>query len=490
MRVLLDATGLGSGAGGDETMLSGVLQGLAAVAEPDDVFPVVAAVGARLPAAVEGDPRFPLRRVRRRPGALHFSTTLPRVIDSSRPRPDLVFSATHGPLRSPVPVALMVQDLSFEHRPEDYPPATRRRLQWAVRAQVRDARVVLTVSDHARGDLIRTYRLDPSRVLTVTNANLPAPPLGDSDAAAARAALREGGVDGPFLLYLGNLHPRKNVGTVIEAFGRARAAGPELDRHRLVIAGGRWWGTGEEELARRCAPEGSVIFLGRVDESQREVLLRDATALCYLSLFEGFGLPPLEAMARGTVVIATDRTSVPEVVGDAAEVVDPLDVDAVAAAMRRLVSDPDRVAELRDRGLARAAGYTVENTGRALRHAFGVAIDQPWKRPLGERRGDILRSLAVTVADADAAADSVAVEIDAVGEAERASRLSGICRSLERGGIAVVRVHNPGGGVGARLRPLSTDRLWRAVEDHDGVVLGGWTEPDRSELLVLRRTLV
>ena len=187
MRVLLDATGIGSGAGGDETMLSGVLQGLAAVAGDDDVFPVLAAVDAELPSVVLGDQRFPVQRVRRLPGALHFTTTMPRVVDAASPRPDLVFSPTHGPLRSRVPLALMVQDLSFEHRPQDYPLATRLRLQLAVRSQVRGARAILTVSDHARGDLIRTYRLDPSRVFTVPNANLPAPGL---DAAAVAAEER------------------------------------------------------------------------------------------------------------------------------------------------------------------------------------------------------------------------------------------------------------------------------------------------------------
>lgn len=483
MRVLLDATGLGSGAGGDETMLSGVLQGLAAVALPDDRYVVVAAEGAALPDTVLGDDRFAIERVRRLPGALHFTTVLPRVVAAARPQPDLVFSATHGPIRSAVPLALMVQDLSFEHRPEDYPPSTSRRLRWAVRTQVRHARAVLTVSEHARADLIRTYRLDPSRVLTVPNAALPPPPLDEAGAAAARAALRADGVDGPFFLYLGNLHPRKNVGTVIEAFGRARAAGPELDGHRLVIAGGRWWGEGEEDAALRLAPEGSVLFLGRVDEVQREVLLRDATALCYLSLFEGFGLPPLEAMARSTPVIASDRTSIPEVVGDAGEIVDALDVDGVAAAMRRLATDPDRVAELRERGLRRAAAYSVEATGRALRHAFQVALDQPWRRAVADRRDDVLRSVGL-----EDEPDAITVDIDVVSPAARSSRLEQVCEELAPGAVAVVRVHDPSGGSVGRFRPLSADRLWRTVEDHGGVVLAGWREPDHAELLVVRRS--
>lgn len=484
MRVLLDATGLGSGAGGDETMLSGVLQGLAEVAGVDDVFPVLAADGVELPDPVHRDPRFPVQRVRRLPGALHFTTTLPRAVAACTPRPDLVFSATHGPVRSAVPVALMVQDLSFEHRPQDYPPLTRRRLQWAVRSQVHGARVVLTVSDHARSDLLRTYRLDPSRVFTVPNANLPAPPVSERALADARSDLRVRGVDGPFLLYLGNLHPRKNVGTIIEAFARARSDGGDLDGHRLVIAGGRWWGTGEEEVARRLAPEGSVLFLGRVDETEREVLLRDASALCYVSLFEGFGLPPLEAMARGTAVIASDRTSVPEVVGDAAEVVDPLDVEAVAAAMRRIVTDEDRVAELRERGLRRAAHYSVRNTGRALFDAFASAIGQPWTRPLPERRDEVAMAVG-----RERGSFGRVVDTDAEDVAGQTERLVATCDSLTPGEIALVRVPRPR-SVADRLRSRSADRLWRTVEAHDCVVLDSWSEPDGADLLVLRRVVV
>ncbi|MBS1838285.1 MAG: glycosyltransferase family 4 protein, partial [Actinobacteria bacterium] len=388
-------------------------------------------------------------------------------------------------LRSSVPVALMVQDLSFEHRPQDYPPVTRRRLQWAVRSQVHRARVVLTVSDHARSDLVRTYRLDPSRVLTIPNANLPAPAIGEDVLGAARTGLAAHGVDGPYFLYLGNLHPRKNVGSVIEAFGRARASDPRLDGHRLVIAGGRWWGSGEEDVARSAAPPGSVVFLGRVDDVQREVLLRDATALCYLSLFEGFGLPPLEAMARGTVVIASDRTSVPEVVGDAALVVGALDIAAIADAMVRVATDEGLATSLRERGLRRAAHYSVANTGRALHDAFTVALDRRWEQPLAQRCDGVLASIGVQAGTA-----ATAFDIDCVDEAAALRRTSVACASLSAGDIGVLRVQRSGGGIGARLRPLSTDRLWRTAEADDCVVLAGWADPDRSEVLVVRRSFV
>lgn len=356
-------------------MLTGALEGLAIAARPDDEFTVVAARGVDLPAAVTSDDRFEVRRVVRRPGPVHFSAVLPRLLAGLSPQADLVFSPTHGPLRAATPVALMVQDLSFEHRPQDYPLPARLRLQRTVRAQVRTARVVLTVSDHARDDLIATYGLDPSRVFRVPNAALPPVSVDAGELECQRSWLLDAGVPGPFLLYLGNLHPRKNVIGAIAAFAVAQRAHPALADHRLVVAGGRWWGTGEEAAARKLAAPGSVVFLGRVDEAQRELLLRDAAALVYPSLFEGFGLPPLEAMSRGTPVVASRVTSIPEVVGDGALLVDPLDTAELAKALIRVTSDPELAAELSQRGRRRAAVFSVEATGEALRAAFQSAID-------------------------------------------------------------------------------------------------------------------
>ncbi|MBK6437512.1 MAG: glycosyltransferase [Candidatus Microthrix subdominans] len=400
MRVVLDATGLGSGAGGDETMLTGVLEGLAVAAEADDAFVVVAATDADLPAVVMSDARFEVHRVARRSGLIHFGAVMPRVLSGLVPRPDLVFSPTHGPIRSPIPLALMVQDLSFVHRPQDYPLPTRLRLQRAVRAQVRSARVVLTVSEHARGDLIETYGLDPARVFRVYNAALSSVPIEAGDMEAQRGWLRDAGVPGPFFLYLGNLHPRKNVVRAIEAFGLARAANPSLADHRLVIAGGRWWGSGEQEAAKRLADPDSVVFLGRVDEAQRELLLHSAVALVYPSLFEGFGLPPLEAMSRGTPVVAARATSIPEVVGDGGLLVDPLNTADLAEALISIATDPALAAELAERGRRRAASFSVAATGEALLAAFAAAIDTGGRGDpprMGERNRAM--SGAKTVAD-------------------------------------------------------------------------------------------
>jgi glycosyltransferase involved in cell wall biosynthesis len=368
--VVIDATSVGSGLGGDETMICGVLRGLAAVARPSDAIVVLAAEPDLLPVEIHSHPDATVVPMRRRGGALHFGHDLGRALRALEPAPDVVFSVTHAPLRTAVPVALMVQDLSFHHRPDLYPPLERTRLRTVVPRQLRSARAVLTVSDHARDDLVRSFELDRDRVFTVPNSIAPVAPVVGAALEQGRSWLADHGVTGSFVLYLGNLHPRKNVARAIRAFTHVVTTDPALASHQFVIAGARWFSGDDEERAAADAPPGSVRFLGRVDDAQREVLLQEAQALVYVSMFEGFGLPPLEAMARGTAVVAADSTSIPEVCGDAAVLVDPLDQQAIADGLRRVLADGTLRDRLVDAGRARVAHYSVERSGCAALDAF------------------------------------------------------------------------------------------------------------------------
>jgi glycosyltransferase involved in cell wall biosynthesis len=351
-------------------MICGVLRGLAAVARPSDAIVVLAAEPDLLPVELHSHPDATVVPMRRRGGPVHFGRDLGRALGDLDPVPDAVFSVTHAPLRSSIPVALMVQDLSFHHRPDFYPPVERTRLRAIVPRQLRSARAVLTVSDHARDDLVRSFGLDDERVFTVPNSIAPAAPVVGAALDRGRGWLTEQGVTGPFLVYLGNLHPRKNVARAIRAFTEAVHADPALASHQFVIAGARWFSGDDEERAAADAPTGSIRFLGRVDDDQRDLLLQEADALVYVSMFEGFGLPPLEAMARGTAVVAADATSIPEVCGGAAVLVDPLDVHAIADGMRRVLLDDDLRRDLVARGSERVAHYSAERTGRAALAAF------------------------------------------------------------------------------------------------------------------------
>lgn len=351
-------------------MVRGLLRGLVAEAANGDVFPLlVPADGAAVPDEVAGQKAFPVVAVPRRPGPVHFGVELARAVARLGCRPDLVFSVTHGPARSPVPSVLMVTDLSFWRHPELYPRPTRARLNILVRHQARGAALVTTISDFCRGELVEAYGLDESRAAVVPLVVDDPAPFDDDARREGEAWLEGRGVRRPFVLYLGNLHPRKNVGRLIQAFRRARDSG-ELAGHQLVLAGGQWWSGGNEsEEAARAGP-GAVVVLGRVTDRRREQLLRIASALAYVSVYEGFGLPPLEAMARGTPVLAARAGALPETLGDAAVLVDPLDVDAIAGGLVDVATDTGLRQRLVERGLAQSGRFDVHRTGRALLDAL------------------------------------------------------------------------------------------------------------------------
>ncbi len=369
MRVAVDGSFLGEARGGDETFLRGLLAGLALRAGTGDRFDVLTADGS-LPAEVADAPGFTGVRVPPRPGPWHFTRTLPAQL--RRIRPDVAVTVTHAPVGTGIPVALTVGDLSFEHRPRDYPRATALRLRTLVPRQVRDAAVVLVPSEFTRADVVSSYGMPLDRVRVVPNRVTAPPELTAAEAAAADAWLAAREVRSPFLLYLGNLHPRKNVPLLIRSFLRMQRTIPDLRGHRLVIAGGRWFrGNDEQEAA---AGSDRVLFLGRVSDAVRARLLGRARAVAYLSLFEGFGLPPLEAMSYGTPVLTSRVTSLPEVCGDAALLVDPLDADAVVAGLEQILTDADLRARLRVAGPLRAAGFDTDRVGVAAVDALRRAL--------------------------------------------------------------------------------------------------------------------
>ena len=171
-------------------------------------------------------------------------------------------------------------------------------------------------------------------------------------------------MSGPFILGLGTLEPRKNLPRLIEAFGRLKAGGAA---HLLALAGGKGWlydpiFSQVERLGLREA----VRFLGYVADDDLPALYSLADAFAFPSLYEGFGLPPLEALACGAPTVVSTSSSLPEVVGDAALLVPPTDVDALADALHRLVSDEALRARLREAGPLQARQFTWEAAGRAL----------------------------------------------------------------------------------------------------------------------------
>ncbi len=236
------------------------------------------------------------------------------------------------------------------------------------------AELVLVYSEHTRRDAAARLGLDADRIRVTPLAADPAfRPVGDRG--EIRGVVSAYGLDDrPYFLAVGRLEARKNLVRAVEAMALFRRANPEF-RHRLVLAGERAWNSGAVFAAiEREGLSGEVRHLDFVTAGDLPALVAGAEALIHPSLYEGFGLPPLEAMACGTPVIAADATALPELVGDAGVLVDPHDAGALAAAMVRVATDADLRRGLVARGFDRARQYTWEMTARSTLAVYEEAM--------------------------------------------------------------------------------------------------------------------
>lgn len=278
-------------------------------------------------------------------------------------RPDITFVPAHTlPFIFPGRGALTVHDLGFRYFPEAHPPRQRLYLELTTRASAARAAVILADSRATAADLTRFYGTDPARI-RVVYPGVDAPAIGDVEAARRRYGLPE-----RYFLFVGTLQPRKNIARIVAAYQRWRAARPGDDAG-LALAGGRGW------LYDPAWAEGvpGVQITGYIDEADKGALYAGALALVFPSLYEGFGFPAVEAMHCGAPVIASRTSSLPELVGDAGLLVDPLSVEEIAAAMTRLSDDDALRARLSARGRAAAARFDWDAAGRAALEALEQA---------------------------------------------------------------------------------------------------------------------
>ncbi len=299
----------------------------------------------------------PIRRIWPAPAPLRIPVAMPAA--TRRDRANLLHVNYVAPPIGACPHVVTVHDISYDRYPAFFSPRDRWMLKTLVPLTMRRAAAIITVSQHARQEIIARYGLPPEKIaVTYEAAGEQFRPVTDE---AARLALRQRlglPAQAPFFLALGNLQPRKNIGRLLEAFARGRQSG-ELADARLVIAGKALWRESEIYAAvQRAGLADAVLFPGYVDDADLPTLYSDALAFVYPSLYEGFGLPPLEAMACGAPVICANAASLPEVVGDAALTVAPTDVDALTHALRQVATAPDLRQRLRQLGQARAAQFS------------------------------------------------------------------------------------------------------------------------------------
>ncbi len=257
-------------------------------------------------------------------------------------------------------------DLTFFILPERYP---RRRLYYfrAVSwASAKAASLLICPSLAVRDDIVRILHAPPDKVRPIAEAAAPAFRVID-DRAPMDQVRRKYLLPERFILSVGSLEPGKNRTTLLNAFAELRRRGVE---HKLVVAGQRAWKYGADfHLAEELGLKGQVVFTGYVPPDEMPALYNAADLFAFPSLYEGFGLPVLEAMACGVPVVTSNVSSLPEVAGDAALLTDPRDAPALCDALERILRDDSLRAELRRRGLERAATFSWE---KAARETIGV----------------------------------------------------------------------------------------------------------------------
>jgi glycosyltransferase involved in cell wall biosynthesis len=279
--------------------------------------------------------------------------------------------ATVGPYRQPCPTVFTLHDLALLRYPEAFDPLWRWYARGVLRRIVPRATAVIAVSESSRRDGIEQLGLLPEQVHVVYHGCDPIfAPVTDPqqrEEVADRLGLTE-----PFFLSVGTLEPRKNLIRLLHAFRRLKER--HGGEHQLVVVGGRGWlYTAIFDEVKRLGLEGQVTFAGYVARQDLPALYSMAELLAYPSLYEGFGLPSLEAMACGCPVVTSNTSSLPEVVGDAAICVDPTDVDMIAHAMAAVVRDPVRRAEMVQRGLERARWFSWERTALETLKVYALA---------------------------------------------------------------------------------------------------------------------
>jgi len=329
---------------------------------PDDLFPQVAHVNRIV---------IPFSRL---------WTHVRLAYELQRRPPDVFFTPAHViPFTYTGPSAATIHDLGYHYFPEAHPRRQLAYLRWSTRHNGRRARHILADSQATKDDLVRLDGLSPDKISVVYPGLDPAMRRVE-DEEEITAVLHRYGITPPYLLFLSTLQPRKNLIRLIRAYRAAHLP------HQLVLAGKPGWlsqpilaeiANGQQPTPHSAlrTPHSALLLPGFVADADKAALLSGATAFLYPSLYEGFGFPLLEAQACGTPVLTANSSSLPEIAGDAALLVDPLDEAAMAAAMRQLVEDQSLRQTFIARGLENMRRFTWEETAVRTLHILETIHD-------------------------------------------------------------------------------------------------------------------
>jgi glycosyltransferase involved in cell wall biosynthesis len=383
MRIAIDAHSVGARLGGNETYAVNLIEALAQI-DQSNQYTLYVTKQPAVERFTNRWPNFTVRLTLPHTPLVRIPLTLSREL---RKHPvDVLHVQYTAPPFAPCPIVTTIHDLAFEHLPETFNRRSWMQLRLTVRRTARRAAQIITVSEYSRQDIINTYRIDPG-IVTVTPeaARQDFKPIADED---QLSRMRESyGIERDYILSLCSIQPRKNLVRLIEAYSLLRRLHPEVKLPQLVLAGKRAWLDNETmSAAQQDELSADIRFTGYVADEDLSALYSGATCFVYPSYFEGFGLPILEAMKCGTPVIAGNRTSIPEVAGEAALLFDPFDVNSLVEALQRVVNDSQYRATLSAQGVERANEFSWQTTARLTLAAYKKAAGQTEtnQRPLSD----------------------------------------------------------------------------------------------------------
>jgi len=371
LHIAIDAHSVGTQLGGNESYAINLIEALARI-DPINRYTLYVTKEAAIDRFQGRWPNFKVRRLLPHTPLVRIPLTL--ALELRRRPVDLLHVQYTAPPSSPCPMIATIHDLAFEHLPETFNRRSWMQLRLTVRRTARRAAHIITVSEYSREDLCRTYGIQSQRITVTPEAAPPhfAPVTNETELRKIRESY---GIGADYIVSLSSIQPRKNLVRLIEAYSSLRRVRSDSKLPKLVLAGKRGWL--DREIFRAAKQTGfgkDILFIGYVPEPDLPALYSGAIGFVYPSYFEGFGLPVVEAMQCGTPVIAGNRTSIPEVAGDAALLVDPFDTGALTNAISRLIDDADLRASLRERGLKRAREFDWETTAELTLQAYRRAV--------------------------------------------------------------------------------------------------------------------
>jgi len=361
VRIAIDVHSIGSGSGGNESYFRGLLEGLAVIDDDQNQYFLYATDPNALMDVNFDRERFRVKSIWPANRYLRIPFAIPRQI--RRNGLDVYHAQFLIPPGVRCRTVTTIFDIAFEHYPEFFPWYQRTWSKRLIRSSAQRADHIITSSEHSRQDLIKTYHIDPNRI-TVT-------PLAPRDSfyprrpkvEAKKKIARQYGITSEFILYVGRLQGRKNLVRLVDAFAKAQVAGIP---HKLVLAGGAdtLFAPVMERVRDRGLSE-QVLLPGYIHEEDLPWLYSAAEAFVYPSLYEGFGLPVLEAMACGVPVLTSTGSALQEVAEGAAVLFDPKDVGSITHALIDVLTNEKLRSDLAQAGLERSAQYKYSATARS-----------------------------------------------------------------------------------------------------------------------------